>query len=551
MNLSDRDILELSELCSAVVDGRLTDAQRQRLEAWLARSEEARRFYVRALGLSASLYHYAAEMHADVPAREPACPARFRIAWGWWMGALATAACVVLGLWLTLRSASQRAPVSRPAEEFVARLSGSKDIQWQKTTRGPQPGDLLRRGQRLDLAAGFAEITFDSGAQIVMEGPTVVELVSPWEAALQKGVIKVHVPPEALGFRVTSDVVEVMDLGTDFSVIADPDGHADVLVLKGEVEATPLGNTEEESVLLRENEARRFARSGISPVEDSAEKFARLTRAVPLERFDPTARYIRWSFDEPEGQIAAADSYGPARPSFTAHLESTPTNTAALRTEGTFNRALNFDGQCYARAAYPGLSGKWPRTVMFWVNIPPEAQLSSAYAMVAWWAENPKFGSRPVHIGWNRNPSEGPVGVLRTDYLGGYALGATPLRDGRWHHIAVVFVPDPDGRRPVEVKQYVDGRLEGEGRPSPPGSQFATEPNRTVADFLWLGCRLGDNGPRQDRFRGQMDELCIADRALSPRQIVQIMRNNHPETALLARMRPAAPVRAASIIALP
>ena len=79
MNLSDRDILELSELCSAVVDGRLTDAQRQRLEAWLARSEEARRFYVRALGLSASLYHYAAEMHADVPARAPACPARFRI----------------------------------------------------------------------------------------------------------------------------------------------------------------------------------------------------------------------------------------------------------------------------------------------------------------------------------------------------------------------------------------------------------------------------------------------------------------------------------------
>jgi hypothetical protein len=143
------------------------------------------------------------------------------------------------------------------------------------------------------------------------------------------------------------------------------------------------------------------------------------------------------------------------------------------------------------------------------------------------------------------------VGVLRTDYLGGYALGATPLRDGRWHHIAVVFVPDPDGRRPVEVKQYVDGRLEGEGRPSPPGSQFATEPNRTVADRLWLGCRLGDNGPRQDRFRGEMDELCIADRALSPRQIVQLLRHNQPETTALARVRshPASPwaVRAGAL----
>lgn len=535
MNLSDRDILELSELCSAVVDGTLTEAQRERLQAWLRRSEAARRFYVRALGLSASLYHYAAEMHADLPVREPVRSERFGIAWGWWLGALATAACVAFGLWLAARSAPQPALTRRPGEEFVARLSGLKDIRWQEAARAPQPGDWLRRGQRLALAAGFAEITFDSGAQVVMEGPAVVELVSPWEAALQKGVIKVQVPPEALGFRVTSDVVEVMDLGTEFSVIADAAGHADVLVLKGEVEATPVGGAEEESVLLRENEARRFARSGISSVEDSAEKFARLTQSVPLERFDPPARYIRWSFDEPEGD-AVADAYGPPRAAFTAHLQSAPTDAAALRTEGVFSRALKFDGQLYAKAAYPGLSGKWPRTVMFWVNIPTDAQLSSAYAMVAWWAENPQFGSRPVHIGWNRNPAEGPVGVLRTDYLGGYALGATPLRDGRWHHIAVVFVPDPDGRRPVEVKQYVDGRLEGEGRPSPPGSQFATEPNRTVADLLWLGCRLGDNGPRQDRFRGQMDELCIADRALSPRQIVQIMRHNHPETTALARV---------------
>ncbi|MDW8310304.1 MAG: LamG domain-containing protein, partial [Verrucomicrobiales bacterium] len=293
----------------------------------------------------------------------------------------------------------------------------------------------------------------------------------------------------------------------------------------------------QESVLLRENEARRFARSGIFPVEDFEEKFARLARAVPLERFDPPVHYVRWSFDEPDGNTAAADSFGPAQTAFNAHLQFAQAHTAAPRVEGVFNRALDFDGQLYVKAAYPGLSGKSPRTVMFWVKIPPDAQLSSAYAMVAWWAENPRFGSRPVHIGWNRNPSEGPVGVLRTDYLGGYALGATPLRDGRWHHIAVVFVPDPDQPRLVEVKQYVDGRLEGEGRPSPPGSQFSTEPNPTVADTLWLGCRLGDTGPRQDRFRGQMDELCVADRALSPRQIVQIMRHNRPQTTALAKVR--------------
>ena len=34
MNLSDHEILELNELCNAVVDGTLTDTQRSRLTDW-------------------------------------------------------------------------------------------------------------------------------------------------------------------------------------------------------------------------------------------------------------------------------------------------------------------------------------------------------------------------------------------------------------------------------------------------------------------------------------------------------------------------------------
>jgi hypothetical protein len=100
------------------------------------------------------------------------------------------------------------------------------------------------------------------------------------------------------------------------------------------------------------------------------------------------------------------------------------------------------------------------------------------------------------------------------------------LRDGRWHHIAVVFVPGEDPETPVEVKQYVDGRFEGEGKPSPPGTEISARitTETTTTDTLWLGCRLGTGGPRRDRFRGEMDELCIADRALGPREIVYLIR---------------------------
>jgi hypothetical protein len=158
--------------------------------------------------------------------------------------------------------------------------------------------------------------------------------------------------------------------------------------------------------------------------------------------------------------------------------------------------------------------------------------------MVAWGVNSSKLGSHPVHIGWNRNPTEGTVGVLRTDYGGGFALGATPLRDGRWHHVGVVFVPGDDPNTPVEVKQYVDGRFEGEGKPSPPGTEisakFREKDVTKIGDTVWLGCRLGNKGPRKDRFRGEMDELCIADRALGPREIVSLMKDNKPPQLELA-----------------
>jgi hypothetical protein len=105
----------------------------------------------------------------------------------------------------------------------------------------------------------------------------------------------------------------------------------------------------------------------------------------------------------------------------------------------------------------------------------------------------------------------------------------------------VVFVPDENEDATVEVKQYVDGRFEGEGKPSPPGTEvsekFREQNASTIGDTIWLGCRIGNNGPRRDRFRGEMDELCIADHALAPQQIVALMKDNSPPAAEFATAR--------------
>ena len=465
--LTDKEILALHALCNAVIDGNITEKQKAELSRWLLTSRKAREYYVRTMGLSASLYNYASEMQSEAP--DVFVP---RPQFNWvsflmrWLAPLGAAAAIVVGFWLVTVNQNK---AEAPNDESVAQLTASKGCQWAGGAV-LSPGARFHKGQEIELTHGFAEVTFDSGARVLLEGPTKLEVDSAWVAVLKQGTLKANVPHEAIGFSIAAATVNVVDLGTEFTMIADATGATDLLVLKGAVEASPQNSTNQQTILLHTDESLRFANSGVSGVDDSKGKFARYTQAVPLDRFDPPTQYVHWSFDETDGKRLHADNSGIPVSGLDLTLKAAgyKAEVNATHVQGQWQNALDFDGRDYAKAAFPGLSGNSPRTVAFWVKIPTNAQLSDAYAMVAWRAESKKFAARPVHICWNRNPAEGTTGVLRTDYGGGFALGTTSLRDGNWHHIAVAFVPGENIDTPVQVKQYVDGRLEGEGYPSPP-----------------------------------------------------------------------------------
>jgi ferric-dicitrate binding protein FerR (iron transport regulator) len=532
MKLHDREILELNELCGAVVDGTLTEAQRGRLSQWLRGSEAARRYYVRAMGQSASLHGYAAEVHADAPD----APARWRrtFRYFWWANLLPLAAAVVFAFFWFKRGLENDGSSLRaiPSAQFVARVTGARNAQWAKSSLSIVPGTHLQRGQRVELTSGYAEITFDCGARVVLEGAASLEVSSAWDATLRHGTLKASVPPEAIGFRVSNAAVEVIDLGTEFTMIADGKGAAEVLVLKGEVEAAPRASLDE-TILLRENEARRFARSGISNVVDSERKFALFAQPLALDRFSPPINYVHWSFDEADGDAVRGETAGAGGVAMAPQLSvESVDHLPSVRTAGAFGKALRFDGQTQARGAFPGISNSAPRTVAFWVKVPEDAQLSDAYAMVAWATDLPKLGSRPVGISWNRRPAEGAIGALRTDFGGGHAMGTTSLRDGKWHHVAVYFAAGDDPAAPVQVKQYLDGRLESSTIvPNTIGPKLRGD--GAVLDVVWLGYRLTGTKQR-DRFRGEIDELFIADGALQPNEIVALMKDNRPASSVIA-----------------
>jgi hypothetical protein len=357
---------------------------------------------------------------------------------------------------------------------------------------------------------------------------------------LRRGTLRANVPQQAVGFRVSNPDVEVVDLGTEFSMVADENSATEVFVLKGSVEAAPADGANREPIVLHEKESRRFVKGVASLVRDSDKKFARLTKPHAFERAITPVNFVHWSFDESEGSVARADASGIAG-SFDAQLETGAESASAsdfanAHTDGRWAHALQFDGKLFAHAPMPDIPQNAARTVAFWVKVPDDAPLASS-PVVAWGKREKaqeKNGSPFVQIGWNRNPTQGTLGALRTDFGRGLAIGATPLRDGRWHHIAVVFMAGKRDDAVIQAKQYVDGRLEeatsrADKKQKHHSMQIAEESGDAAPkDLLWIGRRPGSASSKKsgDRFRGALDELFIADRALSPHEIVHLMTTN-------------------------
>jgi ferric-dicitrate binding protein FerR (iron transport regulator) len=528
MNLSDKDLLELHELCNALADGTITEAQQQRLSEWLRESEDARQFYVRSMALSASLIQYAGEMMAEAPdARSPRPRKIIRPAAWWVIAPIAAAAVFMVAFLLGSNRSANSADSPKPGgEEMVARLSGANGCRWEGSSIAL--GDELHSGQQLDLVAGAAEITFDCGAQIVVEAPASVEVTSAWNAVLRRGTLKAVVPAQAVGFRVANPAVEVVDLGTEFSMVADEQGGTEVFVLKGAVETTSQvgSQVDRKRLVLRERQARRFARSGVSDVADREMKLVRLGRRVAFERIKKPVGFAHWNFESVQDGVATAQTVGLPSGNYEMKVKHGAA-PASFQIAGRWGSALNLDGSTTLESSFPKLSERTPRTVAFWTRMAPEPQLTEEGPAVAW-----LFAGKEAHlfrVGWNRDPALGALGVVDARMGRRTVVGRTPLRDGQWHHVAVVVNPNRKNEAGAQIREYTDGRLDGISI-KPAGKRRRNESGERseTFDIATDVLAIGGTSPSSELFRGGLDELYIFDRALAPREIANLMQKNQP-----------------------
>jgi hypothetical protein len=127
-------------------------------------------------------------------------------------------------------------------EELVGRITGMVDCQWVDGSMAAINGQRVSLRRKYALSSGLMEITYDTGAKVILQGPITYEVDGHNGGFLSSGKLIGRVEVEAAkGFSVRTPATTVTDLGTEFGVEVRPDGAEDVVVLQGQVRVVARG----------------------------------------------------------------------------------------------------------------------------------------------------------------------------------------------------------------------------------------------------------------------------------------------------------------------
>ncbi|MBI1368372.1 MAG: hypothetical protein GC162_06925 [Planctomycetes bacterium] len=229
--MSDTPIIPagIPEAWIALVDahcaGTLESDQRVELNDLLRREPAARMFYLAYLDLHAQMRWDARGANETLPPMTFTNEPKRRIAWP---SRFAAAALILLSLILGVNFYFTQSPAA------PAVLIAASNARFVGPAADLPVGAALAAGP-LELSQGLAQIRFADGAEMLLEGPSRIELVRADRAALHFGRAVTRVPPAAVGFTVDTPRLTVVDLGTEFGLDVGANGASQVQVFEGQV----------------------------------------------------------------------------------------------------------------------------------------------------------------------------------------------------------------------------------------------------------------------------------------------------------------------------
>ena len=166
------------------------------------------------------------------------------------------------------------------------------DARWAAGMGPMRVGSALAPGW-LRLESGLAQVVFYSGARLVIEGPAELRLVSPSEAVFPSGRLLAEVPQPARGFRLKTDHLDVVDLGTAFGIDATH-GRTEVHVFNGKVEL--LSDSAAKQLLTEGQAATVAGNSQPRLMAASRAAFSAMFEFQQRSLASEAYRYERWQF---------------------------------------------------------------------------------------------------------------------------------------------------------------------------------------------------------------------------------------------------------------
>lgn len=273
---------DLESRILALLDETVNEKEVARLDAELRGSREARDLYQQLVLLHVSLQEQATaqsglEKVPVIPIERLLASQRRRMVKASLLAAAAVLVISALGLWIK----SVRIP------DPVARFELGPDTAFILTHTGDDKapmGNVLAEGSKLQLTRGTMEGVFGSGVRCVIEAPCDLTVLADDRISVAEGVAWFEVPSAAVGFTVETAQLTVVDLGTEFGVVARTGGGHEVHVIEGSVAVTLTGTRDEGArTILGQSESRQVVAGSLKSIPARPGGFAtRLPERIPL-----------------------------------------------------------------------------------------------------------------------------------------------------------------------------------------------------------------------------------------------------------------------------
>jgi hypothetical protein len=510
---------EIWTLADAVCNGTIEAAQFERLNALLLANEDAARFYATYLRMHGLLL-WSCQNIDDRPPSVPIPPIIVQTdptslfqypqgidlfsTGGFFFSYLLAAVIVGFGLligWTCQVSHNlEVAKGERPAATtvisaerrfvLVGRVTGMVNSRWADPATGTLVGAHVPLGRKYALASGMIEITYDTGARVILQGPCTYEVESKAGGYLSIGRLSALVekkgekakikksstnrPSTTIGhqpsldtplFAVRTPSAIVTDLGTEFGVDVDKEGDTLSQVFCGFVKMQPADGDEPtgEEVILGANQMAR--------VEQSGENGARIVHVASKVNSTIFVRSLgRRAMNAAQARLLSEyDFEGNAKNS----VRGAP--DASVRSKDIRNlpkpyvagkigkKAIVFDGKSLfvdtGNGGYPNCTaGLMSGSYSFWIN----STHTSTKEMVVHTSSKTAFS---VRLNYDSRCNDAPGGIyvgIRSQAMELFEFGlATPSAsswaDGRWHMITVTWTATTGTAGTGKGAIYIDG----------------------------------------------------------------------------------------------